>query len=303
MGRPRVSHLQRGITCVLLLTQFSNQLILLVRHGESESNRDKSVNCHTPNHCIPLTSIGKQQALLAGHKLVTNILREDDSIMFYTSPYERARQTLKGIIEGGNLDEQKINYKVCEEPRMREQDFGNFQGNNSDMEKIWKERAHYGHFFYRIPFGESGADCFDRVASFNETLFRQFSDDDFPSILVLVSHGVWMRVFLMKWFRWSVEKFESLRNLPHCQFIVMEKNLETERYLLKSHLRTWDDLDENEIGDEVEKEYVDELHFNSYQTKLDPERVNEIINAEKEAIASQKEKDRSIKAQYDKSHT
>lgn len=280
-------------------------MILLIRHGESESNRDKSVNCHTPNHNIPLTSIGKQQALLAGYKLVTNILREDDDILFYTSPYKRARETLQGIIEGGNLDEQKIKYKVSEEPRMREQDFGNFQGNNSDMEKIWKERAHYGHFFYRIPFGESGADCYDRVASFNETLFRQFQSDDFPSILVLVSHGVWMRVFLMKWFRWSVEQFESLRNLQHCQFLVMEKEQDSEKYNLMTPLRTWDDLLEDEIcaGDEVAKEYVDELHFNSYQTKLDPEKINEIIKAEKEAIALQKEKDKLIKAQFDKNNS
>lgn len=35
---------------------------------------------------------------------------------------------------------------------MREQDFGNFQKSKEEMEQIWEERAHYGHFFieYRM---------------------------------------------------------------------------------------------------------------------------------------------------------
>ena len=94
---------------------------------------------------------------------------------------------------------------------MREQDFGNFQPSLDEMELIWKERAQYGHFFYRIPHGESAADVYDRVASFMESLFRQFRSDDFPNILVLVSHGIWSRVFIMKWFKWSYEEFESLK--------------------------------------------------------------------------------------------
>lgn len=166
---------------------------------------------------------------------------------------------------------------------MREQDFGNFQSNPEEMEKIWAERAHYGHFFYRIPFGESAADVYDRCAGFNETLFRQFQADKFPSVLVLVTHGIWARVFLMKWFRWSVEEFESLTNIPHCQFIVMEKNLETERYKLKTKMRKWTDADE----EEVEIELTDELKFHS-QDKISAGEIKKIIDAEKEAIRGQK---------------
>ncbi len=64
---------------------------------------------------------------------------------------------------------------------------------------MWQERADYGHFFYRIPDGESAADAYDRVSGFNESLWRQFGDDDFPSVCVLVTHGLMSRVFLMKW--------------------------------------------------------------------------------------------------------
>lgn len=50
---------------------------------------------------------------------------------------------------------------------------------------MWQERADYGHFFYRIPNGESAADAYDRVSGFNESLWRQFGEDDFASVCVL----------------------------------------------------------------------------------------------------------------------
>lgn len=170
--------------------------------------------------------------------------------MVYTSPYKRARQTAEEVTTV--LKEHGVECRTREEPRLREQDFGNFQGDQGEMQRIWMDRARYGHFFYRIPHGESAADVFDRCAGFNETLFRQFTSEKFPPVLVLVSHGIWARVFLMKWFRWSYEKFESLRNLRHCQFVVMEckdDNEEKRKYNLKTRLLTWDDHDPSDDSD------------------------------------------------------
>lgn len=218
------------------------------------------------------------------------------SVAFYTSPYLRARQTCNNIVEGIK-DLPGVRYSINEEPRMREQDFGNFQSTPEEMEKIWRERAHYGHFFYRIPHGESAADVYDRIASFNETLYRQFQNPDFPDILVLVTHGIWARVFLMKWFRWSYEEFEALRNIPHCQYLIMKKH--DSKYCLKTPLKTWDDLDENEIanGSEVEKEVSDEVKFNSANKvqNIGDLDVQGIIEAQKDAIRVSKAKDKQIK--------
>lgn len=69
---------------------------------------------------------------------------------------------------------------------------------------MWHERAAYGHFFYRIPNGESAADAYDRVSGFNESIWRQFAEDDFPSVLVLVTHGLMTRIFLMKWWGFPI---------------------------------------------------------------------------------------------------
>lgn len=221
------------------------RLILLIRHGESESNCDKSVNTHTPNHKVALTPRGHQQAFEAGVKL-RDIVKNNERVCFYTSPYKRTRQTLEGVIKGwGETDTSK--FVIREEVRLREQDFGNFQGDGPQQAAMLKERSEYGHFFYRIPHGESAADVHDRCSSFNESLFRQFAKPQFPSVVVLVTHGIWSRVFLQRWFRWSVECFESLCNIPHCSWIIVEQEEEREdhhthgagTYTLRTPLQRW----------------------------------------------------------------
>lgn len=237
---------------------------------------------------MELTTRGHEQARNAGVRL-KRLLHKDDSILFYTSPYKRTRQTLSGILE--SIDEHS--YKIHEEPRMREQDFGNFQSEAEEMEKVWKERAHYGHFFYRIPLGESAADVYDRCAGFNETLFRQFASDKFPNVLVLVTHGIWARVFLMKWYRWTYEEFESLKNIPHCQFVIMEKNPTTERYKLVTPLEKWCDTDDADTN--YEKESKEEFLKNS-NSYTDVSFAND-----PETIKAQREKDRKLRELFSKS--
>ncbi|KAK9473982.1 histidine phosphatase superfamily, partial [Dipodascopsis tothii] len=211
------------------------QLIILIRHGESESNCDKSINRYVPNHKVSLTARGREQAKEAGKKL-RGMLEPGENVLVYTSPYKRTRETTQQIVS--QLD--GVECRVYEEPRLREQDFGNFQYDEEEMARIWRERARYGHFFYRIPNGESAADVYDRCAGFNETLFRQFSSDKFAKVLVLVTHGLMTRVFLMKWYRWTVERFESLKNVNYCEFMIME-NQANGKYMLKNKMRTWND--------------------------------------------------------------
>lgn len=196
---------------------------------------------------MKLTTEGWTQAHEAGRRL-RSLLRADDTVQFFTSPYRRTRETTEGILTTLTADNpdpspfKRNSIKVYEEPRLREQDFGNFQPCSAEMERMWQERADYGHFFYRIPNGESAADAYDRVSGFNESLWRQFGEDDFPSVCVLVTHGLMSRVFLMKWYHFSVEYFEDLRNVNHCEFLVMKKQAESGKYLLENKLRTWSEL-------------------------------------------------------------
>ncbi|KAJ4306885.1 hypothetical protein N0V88_000257 [Collariella sp. IMI 366227] len=222
------------------------RLIILIRHAQSEGNKNRDIHQTIPDHRVKLTQEGWQQAYEAGRRL-RGMLRDDDTLHFFTSPYRRTRETTEGILATLTSDEpedspfKRDNIKVYEEPRLREQDFGNFQPCSAEMERMWQERADYGHFFYRIPNGESAADAYDRISGFNESLWRQFSEDDFASVCVLVTHGLMSRVFLMKWYHYSVEHFEDLRNVNHCEFLIMRRN-EVGSYLLENKLRTWSEL-------------------------------------------------------------
>lgn len=225
------------------------RLIILIRHAQSEGNKNREIHQMIPDHRVKLTEEGHKQAEEAGRRLKA-LLQPSDTIQVFTSPYRRTRETTEGILKTLTANDgpdgpspftrEKIN--VWEEPRIREQDFGNFQPCSAEMERMWAERADYGHFFYRIPNGESAADAYDRISGFNESLWRQFGDDDFPSVCVLVTHGLMTRVFLMKWYHWSVEYFEDLRNINHCEFILMNKNPANGKYILENKLRTWSEL-------------------------------------------------------------
>jgi hypothetical protein len=43
----------------------------------------------------------------------------------------------------------------------------------------------------------------------------------------------------MKWYHFSVEYFEDLRNINHCEFVVMKKDPANGKYVLQNQLRTW----------------------------------------------------------------
>ncbi|RKF74599.1 Broad-range acid phosphatase DET1 [Golovinomyces cichoracearum] len=223
------------------------RMIILIRHAQSEGNINREVHQTVPDHRVKLTAEGWTQAYDAGRRLREQ-LDPNDTLHFFTSPYRRTRETTEGILSTLTSDDpspspfSRQSIKVYEEPRLREQDFGNFQPCSAEVERIWQERADYGHFFYRIPNGESAADAYDRVSGFNESLWRQFGEDNFASVCILVTHGLMSRIFLMKWYHFSVEYFEDLRNVNHCEFLIMRRDDDNGKYILENRLRTWSEL-------------------------------------------------------------
>ncbi|RMY44395.1 hypothetical protein D0863_16223 [Hortaea werneckii] len=265
------------------------RLIILIRHAQSEGNRNREIHQMIPDHRVKLTEEGWRQAEEAGRRLRT-LLTPDDTLQIYTSPYRRTRETTEGLLstltdpndlrDGSPSPFDKSHVKaVYEEPRIREQDFGNFQPCSAEMERMWAERADYGHFFYRIPNGESAADAYDRISGFNESLWRQFGDESFPSVCVLVTHGLMTRVFLMKWYHWSVEYFEDLRNVGHCEFVVMrrkdEEGVGQGKYMMESNLRTWSELKRQKALEAKEDRNIqDPLRRNTLSAFMKQEQVS-----------------------------
>ena len=189
--------------------------IILVRHGRSEGNED-SLNYETiPDYALNLTAEGKQQSITAGEEIASIIGNEE--VYAYISPYYRTRQTYDGI---ASVLKDQIN--IChEDPRIREQDWGHLR-HPDDSRLLVEERNKYSLFYYRMKDGESGADVYDRVSVFFETLYRDFKKDEYPDNTLIVTHGMTLRIFLMRWFHWTVEEYEILKNPHNCQVVIME---------------------------------------------------------------------------------
>jgi len=204
--------------------------IILIRHGESEGNVDREQYGKTPDFSLNLTKKGIDQARKAGSEIKNIIGRE--SVGVYVSPFFRTRQTFKYLRE--NIEKNISN--ASEDPRIREQEWGHLRP-LEENEDIIVERNQYSTFYFRIPDGESGADVFDRVSTFLETLHRDFRKPDFPDNALIVTHGMTLRLFLMRWYHWTVEEFENIRNPKNCQIVVMEKQGD-DKYELKTKLKT-----------------------------------------------------------------
>lgn len=205
--------------------------IFLVRHGESEGNINHSIYMTKPDYSVELTPRGRREAVECGIKLREVI--KDEKVQFYVSPFFRTRQTYLGIIQ--NFTDR--NHKMYEDPRLREQEWGQCRNlKNGFRDQAETERDAYGHFYYRFSDGESCADVFDRVSDFMNTLFRDFQKEDYPNNVVIVSHGMAIRVFLMRWFHKSIEEFESWGNPKNCEIQYLQRD-ENGKYLLITNLK------------------------------------------------------------------
>jgi broad specificity phosphatase PhoE len=197
--------------------------IVLVRHGQSEGNINHDMYADTPDYTLRLTPMGREQTAAIGKELAD--LLGDTTVQFYGSPFWRTRETYKEIAKFFP------NSGYYEDPRLREQEWGNYR-ESEETKKIESEREGYGHFYYRFPDGESCADVYDRVSTFFSTLHRDFEKPHFPKNVIIVSHGMTIRVFLMRFFHLSVEAFEEMANPRNCEYFVLKLNRETGKYAL-----------------------------------------------------------------------
>lgn len=204
--------------------------LILVRHGESRANVDRSVYSRVPDWRIELTDDGVRQASECG-MAIKNIIGAEKAFI-YVSPYLRARQTLDKIRE--QLDPNQISGER-EDERLREQEMGNFQP-FEHMNRTWEERQRTSRFYYRFPNGESGADVCDRVSLFLDSLFRERRELSGAAMaewesnrrrdhnVIIVCHGLFVRLFIGRWYKLPLEVFEKLYNPPNCAVVVLERD-------------------------------------------------------------------------------
>ncbi|KAF1784471.1 Histidine phosphatase superfamily [Phytophthora cactorum] len=178
--------------------------------------------------CMHLTELGYEQAVAAG-KSIKKIIG-NETMRFIVSPYVRTIETFCGILKAWGFEGKSIPWS--EEPRIREQDFGNFQ-EPMKIRECKAQRRRFGSFFYRFPSGESPADVYDRVSSFLESLYRMFEKSSEENY-VLVTHGVAIRVILTRYFKYRISEFELLQNFHNGEFVVLEFNECQGKFMLKT---------------------------------------------------------------------
>lgn len=217
--------------------------ILLVRHGQSMGNVDKSVHMNMADHAISLSEKGKLQAIEAGnavdefyrHASMTQHV-SPNSVRMWVSPYLRTEQTANGIQVGAKRWIKDRRQDVA----LVEQQFGLFDGvSDEDLPKRFPdEHAHYekcmkfqGRFWAPMPLGESRFAVALRVKSMFGSIKRDEEQDGINDIVV-VAHGVSIRAFVMQWCHKTVEWFEEEKNPYNCSVRLIE-GCEDKGYIFK----------------------------------------------------------------------
>lgn len=216
--------------------------ITLIRHGQSEGNVDGGIYQTKPDNALSLTELGWVQARMAGQALRGQIMKQDgdNSIHFVVSPYVRTMETFHGIASAwcdpektfSHIKDKDIRLEAWynrlaekgltwhEDPRIREQDFGNYQDIDT-MKKAKSERWEFSSFYYRFLNGESASDVFDRVSTFLDSCWRRFSSPDRAENYVFVTHGITIRVLLCRYFRYTVDQYNMMKNPKNCEMIFL----------------------------------------------------------------------------------
>lgn len=149
--------------------------LIIVRHGQSEGNRDRMFTGHGPS---PLTERGRAEARATAKNIAAKPI---DAL--YASDLPRAVQTAEPIAELSGC-------AIVQDMALREKNFGDLTGMSfAELESkhpdVWRGLlARNPHF--QPPGGESHVQCRQRMAGFLERLYEAHENGR----VVLVTHGV-----------------------------------------------------------------------------------------------------------------
>lgn len=217
--------------------------IIFLRHGQAEHNLEgahvlqEDNPDRKPDNLTELTHLGARQAKAAGLR-IRKLLGNRGTISVIVSPFERTQQTLYAL--QSKLGDVRVRC-VHVDPRVREQEFGNFQV-AADMTRHAQTAHEVGRFYYRRPTGESGADVYDRAASFWDSLLLGAvnlheiftpSPPKADDALLVVTHGLTMRLLLMRYFNWSPQTFDAVYNPGNCDMWVLDKDSASRSYYIE----------------------------------------------------------------------
>jgi probable phosphoglycerate mutase len=155
--------------------------ILLVRHGETDWNRERRIQGQTDT---PLNDLGREQARALAAELADERI---DAV--YASDLSRARETAEILAE-------RLDLPVVLDAALRERDFGNWEGQTvAELDRSWPGAFARWHTGGEGEWqgGEGHAELAERVRGAVRRLAAAHPGDR----ILLVAHGGPMRILLM----------------------------------------------------------------------------------------------------------
>ena len=195
--------------------------IFLIRHGESISNVGENYEKRIPDHLVPLTERGIQQARENGAWLAAYCREKGIDLTgarIWRSPFLRTRQTSEAFNESLGITD------IREDITLTEQQYGLFDSlPTSEWERRYpdayaeytRQMSNLGKFYARLPLGESPFDVAIRVHQFMGTIHRDCERHGVDTLFVF-THGTTLRAFLMRWFHHSPEWYHAEWNPKNC---------------------------------------------------------------------------------------
>jgi len=174
--------------------------IYIIRHAQTKSNL-KEIACENQKR-EGLTKEGKEQAKRLAKKL--NKVKIDK---IFISEAKRTRETILPLLKF------KKDIPIKKDKRLNECKFGIFSGltlkrAEKKYPEIFRERQK-DKWNVRLPGGESYKDVASRLESFLKDLKKEAKKFQSKNILI-VTHATPIKVFLIKYLGFSIEKVESI---------------------------------------------------------------------------------------------
>jgi broad specificity phosphatase PhoE len=209
-----------------MAAQLWPKTLWVVRHGQSAGNvaRDHAeanglsmIDIAEREMDVPLSALGRRQARALGEWFGTMPPARRPEVVI-SSPYVRARETTRLVMEAAGLDTRRVRLRMDE--RLREKEFGVLDrhtvlGIRERFPELAAQRAHVGKFYFRPPGGESWCDVILRLRSVMEMVSREHTGQR----VLIVAHQVivnCMRYLLEDLDEHEILALDRKGDVPNC---------------------------------------------------------------------------------------
>lgn len=191
--------------------------LYFIRHGLSEGNINKLIYSEKRDCEVELAEEGREQSKNIVNSLKDLNVSNKDCYGIWYSPYVRTVQT-KDIFKESIV---AVNHRLIFEksnPLLREREWG-------DLQELSNKKAlsdYFFNFYHRPKDGESFADVYQRVALFHRYLLDSVKNDKDVKNHYVISHGEFLKVYMMFLLNWSVDEFDKYKTPRNAQVYHMK---------------------------------------------------------------------------------